>query len=122
MEKERVGKRCDILFVHPIEKDTLAGYEIAPLLLITLVENAFKHSVTIVNRWYVYIKITVDDDVLYFYIYNSLGDESLKTESTSIGLVNVRQRLELLYKGLYNFETSSYGKEYRTYLSVRLNG
>lgn len=49
MEKERIGKRCDISVRLPEGDYGLQHYQIPPLILITLVENAFKHSLTTKN-------------------------------------------------------------------------
>lgn len=121
MEKERIGKRCEISFVFPDDSARLSRFQIAPLILITLVENAFKHSLTIINKWFVTINIDLTDNTLRVNILNSLPDESLKNESTGIGLINIRQRLELLYKGHYHFVTSRNEQEYRTSLTLQLN-
>ncbi|WP_212005573.1 sensor histidine kinase [Chitinophaga sp. HK235] len=121
MEKERIGKRCEIAFRFPKLSDPICQHRIAPMLLITLVENAFKHSLTITNKWFVHIDITVTNNTLKLHIVNSIADESLKTYSTGIGLVNISERMELLYKGRYHFETSSTTQEYRTCLTLKLN-
>lgn len=121
MEKERIGKRCDISFVFPHDPALLSRYHIAPLILITLVENAFKHSLTIINKWFVSILIELTRDTLCIDIRNSLPDVALKNQFTGIGLDNIRQRLELLYKGHCQFETSHNEKEYHIRLAIHLN-
>lgn len=120
MEKERIGKRCEISFIFPEDKVELERYQIAPLILITLVENAFKHSLTIKNKWFVWIHIEVSDHTLKVDISNSLPDEALKNGSTGIGLANIRQRLELLYKGYYQFIAVRNEHEHLTSLTLQL--
>lgn len=120
IEKERIGKRCHITFVRPGENE-MNKFVIAPLMLITLVENAFKHSLTISRKWFVSIYIGLNEDMLNLRISNSLPDESLKSESTGIGIQNIRQRLELLYPGRYRFESYVNEHEYLTELTLRLN-
>ncbi|HWV74726.1 MAG TPA: histidine kinase, partial [Pseudosphingobacterium sp.] len=120
MEKQRVGRRCDIEFVFTEDKKTAFGLRIPPLILITLVENAFKHSITIEPKWFVRIQIDVSDSILELNIKNSMPDKALRESSTGLGHVNIRERLELLYKGDYNFETSQNEVEFRTNLRLRL--
>ncbi|ULT24303.1 hypothetical protein KUH03_35615 [Sphingobacterium sp. E70] len=115
MEKERVGKRCAIRYVLAGEDDELNRYRIAPLLLITLIENAFKHSLTNERRWYVDIFITFSDGALTVDIKNSLADKLLKNNSTGLGLANTRQRLALLYPTQYKLHCAEMGHDYHTF-------
>lgn len=121
MEKERIGKRCVISFHAPTLSESACQYQIAPMILITLVENAFKHSLTIVQKWFVHIQIEMVNNTLKMHIVNSMADESLKSYSSRIGLLNIIERLELLYKGRYQFETASTLQEYQTTLTLELN-
>jgi len=73
--------------------------EIAPMLLIPLVENAFKHSKfeDKANGW-INIKLQLLGESLHLNVQNSLPDKSHTTDDTGgIGLVNVRRQLELIY-------------------------
>lgn len=71
--------------------------QIAPLLLITLIENAFKHS--LLNST-ILINITQKNGVLTCVCENNYTKEE-KSKSGSIGLNNLKKRLQLLYKGKY---------------------
>jgi LytS/YehU family sensor histidine kinase len=73
--------------------------EIAPMLLIPLVENAFKHSKfeDKANGW-INIKLQVFGESLHLNVQNSLPEKSQSKDDTGgIGLVNVRRQLELIY-------------------------
>jgi LytS/YehU family sensor histidine kinase len=120
LEKERVGKRCQITVKFPQPSSIPANYSIAPLILITLVENAFKHSLTIANTWFVFIEMQLSGSTLQLHIRNSLPDVSLRSESIGMGLKNIRQRLELLYRGRYSFDSGISGSEYKTELRLEL--
>lgn len=73
--------------------------DIPPLLLISLVENAFKHGVSETRgQTFVDIHLSVNNRLLTFIVKNSseaTGEEEVKE---SIGLSNIRRQLELLYK------------------------
>lgn len=70
---------------------------ILPFLLISLVENAFKHgNMTDPNHPFV-IKVTVSADRIEFFTSN-LKNKKKRFESNHIGLNNMRQRLELAYQ------------------------
>lgn len=120
LERERVGRRCQITVKLPPSSRVPSNCSIAPLILITLVENAFKHSLTVAGSWFVYIDIQFNGSTLHVQIRNSLPDESLKGASIGMGLENIRQRLELLYQGRYFFESGVSGDEYKTELRLKL--
>lgn len=69
------------------------GYKIAPLLLITIIENAFKHSN--VNS-VIDIQIEAENEKLTCTCTNNFDKQKAK-KSNAIGLQNLRKRLNLLY-------------------------
>ncbi|NLR82456.1 sensor histidine kinase [Chitinophaga eiseniae] len=121
IEKERVGKRCDISFAVHAQQPETAKISIAPLILITLIENAFKHSTTASGQSFVHIGIQLNGSTLTVAIVNSLGDLPLKSGSTGIGLATIRERLELLYAGKYHLDISGDENEFRVVLKMQLN-
>ncbi len=81
-------------------------YMIEPLLLLPLVENAFKHGSDNVNDSIISIKASADDGKLSFFCSNTLipGLKELqKAETSGIGIKNVKRRLEILYPDNHNF-------------------
>lgn len=78
--------------------------EIAPLLLITLIENAFKHSIP---NSTIQISISVQDKVLDFKCENEFGINTLEEQRSKIGLENLKKRLELLYKNKHTLTISA---------------
>jgi two-component system LytT family sensor kinase len=97
LEKLRYSETVAIDFTHEIDDFSST---MPPLLLIPLVENAFKHGVSISrgNR-FVNVKCVVRDRKLDFVVTNSAHASSDYREmKENIGLSNLRRRLELLYK------------------------
>ncbi|WP_242092067.1 sensor histidine kinase [Aestuariivivens sediminicola] len=76
-------------------------YEIAPLLLITIIENAFKHSTLNSD---ITIHIEVHKAVLHFLCKNSFDPLKVSTNALKIGLKNLQKRLELIYKDNYSLK------------------
>lgn len=120
IEKERNGERCEVLLLIPEDRELLSRYRIAPLILATLVENAFKHSAGSSGDWFVKIYFELTGDELMLVISNSVPTVPPKKESIGIGLSNVRRRLELLYPQQYSFEASKYPWEFKTVLTIKL--
>ena len=86
----------------------LEGYEIEPMLLISFVENAFKHGIGMVPNPFIKIILDIDHSKnwLEFEVRNSMDfSGGTRDKSSGIGLVNMRRRLDLLYSGGYKLET-----------------
>ncbi len=80
----------------------IRGATIIPFVLITLVENAFKHG-DLKNKDYpIDIKVKVESNKLYFYS-NNKKRSGPKQLSTGIGLGNIKKRLEIAYSDKYEF-------------------
>ena len=79
--------------------------EIAPLLFISLIENAFKHGTNSNAPASIDISLTQQDGTLVFTCDNTNNPKPTKDRSGSgIGLENTRRRLDLLYPGHYTWE------------------
>ncbi|MCR4854159.1 MAG: histidine kinase [Prevotella sp.] len=83
---------------------------IPPLLLITFVENAFKHGISYKQESFVDIKVVISDKRLKFTCRNSkvrrteTESSTKKPEEGGVGLANVKQRLQLLYGKNYTLD------------------
>jgi two-component system, LytTR family, sensor kinase len=98
-EKLKDSKKNNIHFSKTGEYQNL---QIAPLLLINFIENAFKHAGSIENKaGNIDIQLNVKDDVLEFVIENTKSSVMIKSNQKTeggVGLKNVSQRLNLLYR------------------------
>ena len=71
--------------------------QIAPMLLIPFVENAFKHGSIIDGFLRVDIEIKIWNDNLSFRIRNSVIKDGTESNHSGIGIKNIKKRLDLLY-------------------------
>ena len=82
-----------------------AQLEVAPLLFISLIENAFKHGMNSNAPATIDIRLEQFDDTLVFNCDNTNNPKPNQDRSGSgIGLDNTRRRLDLLYSGRYTWE------------------
>lgn len=100
--------------------------EIAPLLLINFLENAFKHGVKAgFNEAYVNVHIDIKDQKLTLQMENSkppvleITGKSIK-EDSGIGIVNVKRRLDILYPKRYKLNLQDTPNQYVVLLSIEL--
>ena len=70
--------------------------KISPMLIIPLVENAFKHGINLENKSQIDINLNVNPNELIFKVKNIIHSSNKLAES-GIGLNNVQRRLELIY-------------------------
>lgn len=97
---------------------------VAPLLFITLIENAFKHGVSATRPSFVSVELkTAGDREIVCRIINSYFPKDEKDGSGSgIGLDNLQKRLALLYPGRHMLDMGKRGEEYVAELRIRCNG
>ena len=96
LEQLRYDESLRVNFNNDIEDMKQA---LPPLLLIPLVENAFKHGVSETRGMpYVDIHLSVNKRQLLFVVKNSAELFSEGSAKENIGLSNLRRQLELLYK------------------------
>lgn len=99
LQQIRVNNRANIEFTFSPELAENNHVRISPLLLIVLLENAFKHGVDATDQsaW-LKANLFVQDNELKFSCTNSMDTrQSEKPQAGGVGLENLRRRLELVY-------------------------
>ncbi|PTQ98210.1 histidine kinase [Mucilaginibacter yixingensis] len=102
----RLSDKVSLLFDTPAR---LNDVELAPMLFLPLVENAFKHGVSSLQPSNIHISIKQDQSLLILKVRNTLFADlpsGRTTESSGIGLANTRRRLDLLYPERYRLEVN----------------
>ena len=102
----RVSKEVDVIFD---KQANLRNMEVAPMLVLPFVENAFKHGISSVYPSYIYIGIYEVGDTLVIEVRNSVFDEKAANleESNGIGLANTERRLNLIYPGKHQLKVDN---------------
>ena len=82
----------------------LSSVNIAPMILIPFVENAFKHGVAIAKRSAINLSLKVNNNHILFSCINDVHRDATKIENEAggIGLENVRRRLDLIYPDMHD--------------------
>ncbi|MBR6964515.1 MAG: sensor histidine kinase [Prevotella sp.] len=98
-------------------------YPIAPLLFISLVENAFKHGLSSSRPSSVDISLTQKDEQLQFSCDNTnYPKDDADRSGSGIGLENTRRRLELMYHDRYQWQQSLEGDIYHVAVTIKNGG
>lgn len=115
LQRLRLGKKTKLNF-------TVAGemheQRIAPLVLMTFIENVFKYGVSKHQTAEITIRLTVGDQKLFFFCQNFIFERESKVKRTGIGLANTRQRLEHLYPGKHKLEIEKENNLFTVNLSI----
>ena len=117
LQKMRLTDKTSIDFT--IQGDP-TGRQIAPLLLLPFVENAFKYGISTRERSPIRILLEIKKDSLYFSVVNHKHiNTSLKlAENTGIGISNTRRRLDLLYEDRYTLTIDDKASEFTVHLNI----
>lgn len=113
LQKERMTNRSCL----QVDFDNqLNGQKIYPLLLLPLVENAFKYAG---GDNQIHIQAWLESEDLVFEVSNSVGNMSSTTQVGGIGLENLKRRLALLYPGKYKLEFSEKNNKFTVRLRLK---
>lgn len=123
LEMLRYGNRVKVDFNHQLSQ---SNTQVAPLLLLSLIENAFKHGVsTTFSNPVIRIDLVVKDEALYFSISNSkpihVTAQPIADERNGIGMTNVKRQLELNYPNQHELEIDETTTTYTVSLKIDLN-
>jgi two-component system, LytTR family, sensor kinase len=113
------GLQIEAHIEHPV-----TTVQIAPMLLIPFVENAFKHGISFREPSHIKISLEVRDKTLYFDVYNSKHtrpENDPEKDSNGIGLNNVQQRLQLLYPKKHDLMVRETAKDFFVHLTLLLS-
>ncbi|GAB4016105.1 hypothetical protein GCM10028808_43480 [Spirosoma migulaei] len=91
---------------------------IIPFILISLVENAFKHGKLNEKNYPLVIKISCYIDRIDFYICNRKNDRAT-INSTQIGLANIQRRLNLTYPSSHSFKIEQNDNLFSCWITIK---
>jgi LytS/YehU family sensor histidine kinase len=119
LEQIRYGNKLDIHLDLPENTHDLY---IAPLLLLPLVENCFKHGTTdMLEQPLINLQLTLDKNEMRMKLINGKVNESpVRQKTQGIGIANVQKRLSLLYPGKHEFVITNNAEVFVVNLRIEL--
>ena len=102
---------------------TIENHKIPPMMLLSFVENAFKHGKKRVTNPGITVRIEASEKHFSFMVSNYVVDDAPvdRTGRTGIGMKNIKRRLELLYPNSHKLETSNRDGKYTVKLNIYRN-
>ncbi len=122
LEQLRYGEQLELQFKHEIDDHQI---KIAPLILLPLVENAFKHGAgSFEKKPQIKIALTVVRGQFRFNVFNTKPENSTKkaddSDKEKIGLANLKRQLELNYPGSHQLHIDDKKDSYLIDLKINL--
>ena len=115
LERLRLDASYKLDFTTDLEDE---NFQIAPLIAMPLVENAIKHSVNPDGPSFARINIKQNGNIVEFHTENSNFPRKKKTNEGGLGLATFKKRLDLLYKGRYEYKTEVVDGVYKASLTI----
>lgn len=123
LERIRYGEQLDLKFTHSIDDPNA---KLAPLMLLSFIENAFKHgSSGNPTNPKVHIHLEVLQGKLTLRVYNTVLQtktmEAMEDTNGGIGNVNVKRQLDLHYPNAHQLKIEVAAGSYEVNLTIDLN-
>lgn len=123
IELQKLRQNRNVNVSIDIDSQVKIKLAIAPFVLITFTENAFKHVSDHIDRpnW-IRIALRLNGFHLQFKISNTLTTQSEKDVVTfgGLGLANIKRRLDLIYPGQYQLNIEHNAGSFEVELSLKL--
>lgn len=121
IQQVRLPERQELKIQTKIQADTLQhGEQIAPLLLLPFIENAFKYGLTMDGPCELKVSILAQDNLLQLEVFNTMVLHRTEAKGNNTGIQNTIKRLDLLYPNRYKLIQENTGINYRVSLSIQL--
>jgi len=123
IEIQQLRTEKEELIINLSKKGVIKNVLIPPMLLIPLIENAFKHTINLNEIPIIKIEIEVINKVLKFQVSNKVSKihHSELKETSESGLKNIKKRLNLIYPKKHTFDIFNDNSDFKTLLTIDLS-
>jgi len=118
LEKLRYGNKIKANLEITGDIDSI---EIPPLLFLPFIENCFKHGAKNNESIKVDIRFEIKNNFLFFTVENSFHNLNKNSLKHGIGIVNVKRRLQLLYKNNFTLDAENSDNKFKVFLKIPIH-
>jgi len=120
LQKLRITDKTKVYYSLPKGE---INYSIEPLLLIPVIENAFKYGVDNTKSSQISLRLEMEGPEMILNIFNDIVNSKVhaKLNESGMGLANLRRRLEILYPLNHIFEMTETQKRFSVLIRLNLN-
>lgn len=108
--------RPELLDLQTSYPEEIPDVQIPPLLLVTLMENAFKHGISYRHASFIHSSLVLEQGWIVYTVCNSATGKPAST--TGVGLEILRKRLNLLYENQHTFSVEQTDDTFRATLKI----
>jgi two-component system LytT family sensor kinase len=123
LQRLRTDVSPNIKIQIAIQQEVDPASQIAPMLLIPFIENAFKHGISLREESQIRVSLELKNSTLYFDVFNTRhtrSENDPEKHSNGIGLMNVKQRLQLVYPNKHELVIRETAHDYFVHLVINL--
>lgn len=122
LQKMRFSDDVPVIVSFSVSGD-YNNYRLAPLMLISFIENAFKYGAKLEHKSEISISISFCNGGMEFVVRNSIFKNvpSIDNKNQGIGIRNTKKRLDILYPGKHELNINNDGNEFSVKLLLNLN-
>jgi len=104
LQKLRLGIKTHLDFTSTGD---FSHKKIAPLVLMTFIENVFKYGISNHKTSAIIIRVTAEGDKLRLFCQNTIFDKDKPSTRKGIGINNTKQRLQLIYPDRHKLDVKA---------------
>lgn len=122
LQQLRLGE-VDTVDIRVELPETGCPHQVAPMLLVPFVENAFKHGISLRRPSWIFVRVRCEPGIVHLDVQNSRHPRPLgevPDEASGVGLDNVRKRLNLLYPNRHTLALHQTEREFSATLEIRV--
>ena len=120
LQKSRIPEKENITIDIQIDVAE-PNWKIAPLLMLTLIENAFKYGISMDEGCNITIQLNIKNGYLTLLVNNKIFERHNAIKGNNIGVKSTIKRLQLLYPDRFTFENFNTTTDYKISLQIQLN-
>ena len=103
------------------QEKSFSQYQIPPMLLLTFVENAFKHGEPGTETEPISLKLIIEGGKLHYCVKNKIAKGISKDHNNGIGIPNLMKRMQILYPNKHQLQLGATGVYFSAKLEIDLN-